>query len=166
MWSPGHFSHCFNLHNTSLSVPLSHLCSTLSLYHFKLIWLKLRYFYSSAGMDCSSWSELLLCVSTAGLFEQGQASQHLGHRQLSVDFVVSRTHIDTISHLLLLPDHCQYMRRQQLDMVQVFLSHTHTATLTHCPLCAAELNNCGWLVSLELDLVYIEPIKTHYSNSE
>lgn len=40
-------------------------------------------------------------------------------------------------------------------------SHTtHTATLTHCPLCATEFNNCGWLASLEVHLVYIQTNKT------
>lgn len=55
--------------------------------------------------------KLLLCVSAAGLFEQGQASEHLGHRQLSVDFVVPRANVDAVSHLLLLTNHCQDTRR-------------------------------------------------------
>lgn len=118
-------------------------------------------------MDCSSWLELLLCVSATRLSEQGQASQHLGHWQFSVDFVVPRTHIDTVSHLLLLSDHCQDMRiHNSLTQSKSHHTHAHTATLTHCLFCGAEFNNCGWLASMEVHLVCIQPNKTHYSNGE
>lgn len=114
---------------TTLSLHHRYTCQHLSLY---------------CSFDCSwgiqlqesslSWSELLLCVLTAGLFEQGQAGQHLGHRQFSVDFVVPRAHIDAVSHLLLLSDHCQDTRRHNsLTWAKSHHTHTHTATLTHSP---------------------------------
>lgn len=78
------------------------------------------------SLDCSSSrSELLLCISTARLFEQGQAGQHFGQRQFSVDFVVSRAHIDAVSHLLLLSDHCQDTRRHN-SLTWAKSHNTHT----------------------------------------
>ncbi len=58
----------------------------------------------------------------------------------------------------------RHEKTQQLDLDQVT---PHTATLTHSPLCAAEFNNSGWLASLEIHLLFIQPIKAYfYSNGE
>lgn len=62
--------------------------------------------------DVFSRSKLFLCAPTARLFEQGEASERLHHRQLAMDFVVPRTHVDTVCHLLLLSNHCQDTGRQ------------------------------------------------------
>lgn len=100
---------------------ISALCTTLFqyyswvYYHCSLYWScictsKTEVFKCESLLCSLSRSELLFSISTAGLFEQGQASQHLGHWQFSMDLVVPRAHIDTVSHLLLLSDHCQDMR--------------------------------------------------------
>ena len=120
---------------------ISALHTTLSLYHHYMC----HHLPVHCSSDCSwgnkyagvwivssSGSELLLCISTAGLFEQGQAGQHLGQRQLSVDFVVSRAHVDTVSHLLLLPDHCQDTRgHNSLTRAKSHTTHTNKNTHTH-----------------------------------
>lgn len=67
----------------------------------------MTYFYTTPMIDGSSRSKLLLCAPTAGFFEQREASERLSHRQLAVDFVVPCAHIDSVSCLLLLSDHCQ-----------------------------------------------------------
>lgn len=54
-----------------------------------------------------SSSELLLSISAECLFEQSEAGQDFFDSKFSMDFVVSRTHVHTVSHLLLLTDHCQ-----------------------------------------------------------
>lgn len=102
---------------------------------------------TTAWIHSPSLSKLFLCAPTPGLFEQGEASERLGHRQLAVDFVVPRTHVDTVSHLLLLSDHCQDTGRQTAwGRVTQHTRTLHTATLTHCSSCAAEFNSfgCGW----------------------
>lgn len=169
MWSPGHFSHCFNLHNTSLSVPLSHLCSTY-------------YTFTVPFRAHLTEIEILLFISRDGLFilirtpplrfDSGIVWAGPGEpaprppTALRGLCCLSYAHWH---HSSSSPSPRPLQRHEKTTTwhgPSLSLTHTHTATLTHCPLCAAELNNCGWLVSLELDLVYIEPIKTHYSNSE
>lgn len=111
-----------------LSYPMLHLISALYTHTHTLA------IPGSSGAS-SAPSELLLCVWTAGLLEQGQASQHLSCRQFSVDFVVPRTHVDTVSHLLLLPDHCQETHTCTHNSSTWSSSHSHSHTLL---VCAAE----------------------------
>lgn len=122
---------------TSLSNPPNNLCSIYHTLHPATIprdhrGSLLQYSLQPLCQQASG-SELLLCVSTAGLLEQGQAGQHLSCWQFSVDFVVPRTHIDTVSHLLLLSDHCQGTHNSSHHPVHTTGSHTHT--LTHCSYC-------------------------------
>lgn len=86
-------------------------------------------------------SKFLFSILTAGVFEQRQASQNLCHRHFSMDFVVSCAHIDTVSHLLLLSNHCQNMARYNslTWLQQTALTNEHTATLTHHLSCASEI---------------------------
>lgn len=122
----------------NLSNPPSDLCSTYHTSHtamlppgpLRVTWLQCSL---QPLFQQSSWSELLLCVSTAGLLEQGQASQHLSCQQFSVDFVVPRTHIDTVSHLLLLSDHCQGTHTTARHRpVHTIRSYAHTSLALCC----------------------------------
>lgn len=125
--------HSFYIQNlSSLSEPCAMLYTFTKpsldalIWPFTACWTVAEVFMWSLNRS-PSWLELFLCASTAGLFEQGEASQDLGHRQLSVDFVVSRAHIHCVSHLLLLPDHCQDTRQHDSS---TWAGSKHTNT--HC----------------------------------
>lgn len=86
--------------------------------------------------------KLFLCVSTAGVLEQGQASQHLSHRQFSVDFVVPRANVDTVRQLLLLSHHCQKKPQKDRSFTGVHCWHIRqdSANFSHSIVTAPEVH--------------------------